>query len=70
MAMHAYTLGGHHSSFYSARANFTKLHEYQIEMEKSARLRFEAVDRAQADLLQNLGKTMEQSESALNKFNF
>ena len=70
MSTHAYTLEGHHSSFYSARANFTKLHEYQVEMEKGAKLKFESVDKAQADMLQNLSKMMEHSEGTLNKFNF
>ena len=51
MHTHAFTLEGHHSSFYSARTNFTKLHEYQVEMEKGAKLKFESVDRAQADML-------------------
>ena len=70
LSTHAYTLKGHHSSFYSARANFAKLHEYQVEMERGAKIKFEAVDRAQADLFQNPGKMMEQSESTLSKFNF
>ena len=70
MGVHAHTLEGHHSSFYSARADFAKLHEYQVEMERGAKIKFEAVDRPQADMLQNFGKMMEQSESTPNKFNF
>ena len=46
LSTHAYTFEGHHSSFYSARANFTKLHDYQVDMEKSAKNKFEMVDRA------------------------
>ena len=70
LSTHAYTLEGHHSSFYSARANFTKLHDHQVDMEKSAKNKFEMVDRAQADMVQSLGMMMELSESTLIKFNF